>query len=233
MIIIVNKSDVLSDTVGEVTLAGLAGVTFEVTHTPRDAEDHRLAVTPLLGSEEEREAVLAWSSQNLARRKVVQVKDEEIDSALWLPATTRLATIAYAKKRLQTAKAILSVPLVDGTPTLEQHKASRLTQVDAKTDELIAQGFMVEGKMFSASDTAQLKWLGMLTSRAALSYPVTVPTNNDLEFVSLANEDDIVLYYTALLTRVQVLLTGGVFLKGQIVAASTKGELDAIVDNRT
>ncbi len=118
-------------------------------------------------------------------------------------------------------------------PPLSTLKANRVKTVDIRTGVLIAGGFTVDGKVFSASDTAQLKWLGMYTSRTALSYPVTVPTKDDSEFVSIINTSEIETYYNTLLARIQAVLSGGVTLKAQIVGAASQAALDAIVDNRT
>lgn len=133
---------------------------------------------------------------------------------------------------------MVKAPPVPSLPPLEplsfaQRKAGRTSAVNGKTDKLISAGFTVDGKVFSASDMAQLKWLGMYTSRADLSYPVTVPTQDDAQFVSLIDASDVVTYYNALLTRIQTVLAGGVTLKTQIAAAANRAALDLIVDSRT
>jgi hypothetical protein len=117
--------------------------------------------------------------------------------------------------------------------TLPELRTAKLLTIDAKTTRLIAGGFVVSSKTFSASDAAQLKWLGMYTSRTSLTYPVLVPTKDDSEFVELADAAAVETYYNALLARVQAVLTGGTALKQQIAAAASQVALDAIVDDRT
>lgn len=213
----------VSSVPGELEMVSLAGVPFVQEWRARDAA---VGLFRLL-DEAHTADVMTWVNASPAR----EVVHTEVDPAIWvwLPSQRRRAVPPTPVRPV--APVLVPPPAV--VFPLEDHKRNRKTLVDDKTDALIAAGFTVDGKVFSASDAAQLKWLGMFTSRASLSYPVTVPTIDDTEFVSLVTATDVETYYNALLARIQTVLTGGVLLKGQIAAAATKAELDAIVDNRT
>jgi hypothetical protein len=214
---------------GEVEMISLADVTFVMDYRGRNSP-HGLF---RLLSESEADRVSTWVAADPANRESIPMP-LEVDSMEWLrtPSTRRPpAPVRPAPRQpLVFTPRVLPSPFV---PSLADQKRGKVSNVDSKTDDLIAAGFAVDGKAFSASDAAQLKWLGMYTSRSDLSYPVTVPTKDDTQFASLVDATDVVTYYTALLARIQTVLTGGVTLKALISAAADQAELDAIVDNRT
>lgn len=207
---------------GEFEMASLAGVAFVQEWRAREGDDGLFRLL----NDAQADSVTTWLNASPAR----EVVHAEVDPYLWvrLPTRPRFAPPRPVKPTPPVFEPA-PVPVV----VLDDAKRGRKMQVDTQTDALIATGFTVDGKTFSASDAAQLKWLGMLTSRASLSYPITVPTIDDTEFVSLVAASDVEAYYNALLARIQTVLTGGVLLKGHIAATTTQAELDAIVDNRT
>ena len=203
---------------GIVSLTTLANVTFRVLGTSRTG------ITALLQLMEaaEQARLVSW----LDSHSGCQEFNGEADPADWFSQKVSTAPVFVRKV----------APVIEQNVyvmSFTEKKVGRKASVDLKTDALIAAGFTVDGKVFSASDTAQLKWLGMYTSRADLSYPVTVPTKDDTQFVSLIEAADIATYYTALLARVQTVLSGGVTLKAPIAVATDQAALDAIVDDRT
>lgn len=224
MLIIVPQSEVRpSSSSGEAEVLGLAGVLFCQEYKKRD--DSLGALRLLSPGEENR--VQAWV--DVSPNRSVATGEPDLFDWLKIPSRRRLQPPTPPVPRTPPAITLIEYP----APAFSAIKSSRATTVNGKTDSLIAAGFTVDGKTFSASDTAQLKWLGMYTSRADLSYPVTVPTKDDLSFVSLIEAADIATYYAALLARIQTVLSGGVTLKALIAAAPDQAALDAIVDNRT
>lgn len=117
--------------------------------------------------------------------------------------------------------------------SLEARKGHRLSAVDSRSASLIAQGFTYQGTVLSASESAQLKWLGAYNSRDALTYPLLVPSLDNQTFISLADAQAVADVYAAAVNRVQQVLTEGAALKQQIVQAADADALAAIVDNRT
>ena len=88
-----------------------------------------------------------------------------------------------------------------------------LDGINATTAAGIRSGFTVNGKTFSSSDTAQLKWVQLYTGRELLSYPITVATKDDTEFVDVIDAAEVVTYYTALLQHIQSQYSIGILNK--------------------
>jgi len=206
---------------GEVEMASLASVTFVQAYQGRSTP-HGLF---LLLSEAESGRVLTWVAADPANREVI-ILTEEVDSSVWWRSPPQRVRPAPVRRP----------PVIREPPpvvSLADQKRGKNGSVDQKTDVLIANGFTVAGKVFSASDAAQLKWLGIFTSRAVLTYPLLAPTKDDAEFITLADEAAVVVFYTAIVNHVQDKLKSGILLKQQIAAAADQAALDAIVDNRT
>jgi hypothetical protein len=122
---------------------------------------------------------------------------------------------------------------VDNDPVqLEKLKAERRLQIDLKTQELIAKGFVYAGKTFSLSANAQIYWSNLLNVPAD-QYPLTVNTLDDLSTYEIASAEEARAVYAAALMTVKTRLGSGTALKNRIRAATTKAEVDAVVDDRT
>jgi len=108
-------------------------------------------------------------------------------------------------------------------------------RIDQKTTELIDNGFEFpagSGQVFSLSHAAQLTWLGMFQSRAALTYPVLVSTKDSMSTVSLADASDVEDFYTAGVLATRAALDTGTALKATINSAQTEVALEGVEDNR-
>lgn len=113
---------------------------------------------------------------------------------------------------------------------IQEYKIKKITEVDAKTVQLIGQGFNFDNETFSLSQAAQINWVGLKTLESLLSWPVSITTKSDDEYqLSQANLDSFIGAGKAV---VQTNLDSGRQLKVQINAATTEAELDAIQDNR-
>lgn len=113
--------------------------------------------------------------------------------------------------------------------TLDELKDIRYTEIDMRTQELIAQGFSFDSHTFSMSLTAQINWSNFPNLPDAL-FPLTIIDIVEGPYVcSLANKMN--FYYTALNAKNQWLQTGGV-LKAQIHACVDEACVTAIIDNR-
>src|SRR5271170_4083754 len=72
------------------------------------------------------------------------------------------------------------------TPTsLANAQTVTRANIDAKSDALIAGGFVYSGLTFSLSNDAQLKWLGLAIGAASLTYPYPVPNIDDTASFSI------------------------------------------------
>ena len=115
---------------------------------------------------------------------------------------------------------------------LEDAKAEKIRLVDARTDELIDDGFSYDGQMFSLSEQAQLKLLGAFSGAAMLSYPVEWNNIDDTGTIQLADVAEVETFYSTAMATVEGYLASGTALKNQINAATTIAGVDAITDPR-
>jgi hypothetical protein len=113
-------------------------------------------------------------------------------------------------------------------------KAVKYKAIDKRTDELIAGGFAYGGKQFSLSATAQMKMVGTHGVRddPALTYPIVWNTIDDNDTYSLTDATDLHNFYLTGVGTMRSILDSGTSLKGQVRAATTKAEIDAVVDPR-
>ncbi len=115
---------------------------------------------------------------------------------------------------------------------LDSHKKKKCEEIDARTRELIAQGFEFDGKVFSLSDSAQsnLKTIQSLIDKDLLDPQSPLSTIND-ELYMLSKEDA-QAFVAAGYNGVMVPKIQGTVLKGQVMACTTAEQIDSIIDNR-
>ena len=134
-------------------------------------------------------------------------------------------TIGFSQSLTASQKTILDDIISNYSHDhLLANKEIKNREVDRRTQELISEGFLYDGKRFSLSQEAQLNWLGL----QSYSPPVEVTTIDDKAY-SVA---DINLFVQAAASTKQSHLDSGRILKQQVLTATTQQELDAIVDNR-
>lgn len=113
--------------------------------------------------------------------------------------------------------------------SLEELKNYRYQQIDNKTSELIAQGFVFDGHTFSMSTNAQINWSNFPNLPDEL-FPLNV-MDIDEDIYSLALADKLNFYLGAL-NHKNTQLQSGSTLKAQIKAAVDIPAVNAIIDNR-
>jgi len=127
--------------------------------------------------------------------------------------------------------------VVEAAVTLPDYKLERYLEFDARTSELILQGFEFppgSGNIFSLTSTAQSNLLGTYTAKdnPAFTWPLAWPTKlDDYEFVIPDAETFEAFYLTALGT-IRACRDSGTVLKEAVRAATSKAEVDAVVDPR-
>jgi len=140
----------------------------------------------------------------------------------------------------------------DGTSTddyeksdnLQPIKERRYREIDSRTSQLIAQGFKHQDKTFSLSEQAQNNMIGVRTAIAdhrasgtlpdfeSAFFPITFNTLNDDDSMKIIDSDEYMAFYDDAMSTIRSHLDGGTALKKDIRAATTKAEVDAVVDNR-
>ena len=118
------------------------------------------------------------------------------------------------------------------TTELASAKAEKIRLVDARTDELIDDGFPYDGQMFSLSEQAQLKLLGAVIGSASLTYPVEWNNIDDTGTTLLDDAAEVNVFYGTAMLTVEAHLATGTALKNAINACTTVAEVDAIQDTR-
>lgn len=115
---------------------------------------------------------------------------------------------------------------------LAKLKVDKIKAIDAKTSELIAQGFSFDGKQFSLSANAQqnLATIQTLIDKDLLD-PESLLSTIDDELYILRREDA-PGFVQAGYARVIPTKMLGSGLKGQVVAATTQEAIESIVDSR-
>jgi hypothetical protein len=117
---------------------------------------------------------------------------------------------------------------------LAQLKELRWKQIDTRTNELIAQGFVFGGVVLSLSLTAQLRVeaLDRVRNEVFVVYPIVWNSIDDSLAVSVANAAELHTLYLTALGTIRARVDSGSVLKEAVRAAVTKAEVDAVVDNR-
>jgi len=120
----------------------------------------------------------------------------------------------------------------DAAHWLPDVKRAKFKAIDEKTNELIAGGFVYQGKTFELYLEAQVRLIGMLVLKDMLTYPIAYNSKDDFDFVNLTSPTDILTMAGTALSYIGAYLNGGTALKQAVRAATTIAEVDAIVDPR-
>ena len=117
---------------------------------------------------------------------------------------------------------------------LSGYKAVRFKEIDTRTEELIKQGFLYKGLVFSLSQNAQINILALHETRndPALLYPVAYSTLDDSNHYDVIDATDLHnMYLTALATK-KAHVDTGTTLKNSIRDAVNEAAVALIIDNR-
>lgn len=125
----------------------------------------------------------------------------------------------------------LAVPLA--SVSVPRAKAAKRAEIDARSEDLIAEGFSYDGRTFSLSLNAQAKWLGLYVGRSAITYPYPAQTLDGLGVYDVASAAVVEALYGTAMARVAAVLAGGADLVARVNAAATLDAVNAIVDSRT
>lgn len=116
---------------------------------------------------------------------------------------------------------------------LDHVKADRNAEINARTREIIAEGVTYDGRQFPLDLPDQSTWHGLFNAVAAgqASYPIKVMDVSDEPYYCADATAFQTMYFTGF-GAVNAILEGGRALKAQVNAATTKAEIDAVVDTR-
>ena len=116
---------------------------------------------------------------------------------------------------------------------LEFYKASRNSEIDSRTGELIKQGFSYKSSLFSLSEPAQINWIGIMQAASSniITYPMSITTIDDCEY-ELVDAPDVTGFYLTGLGTKTAYLDSGRALKMAVEASVSTMQVDSIIDNR-
>ena len=122
----------------------------------------------------------------------------------------------------------------EGPDSLMCYKAAKYTLIDKRTDELISGGFQYASKIFSLSPNAQAKMMGInqIRNEQEVVYPIRWNTKDDNDYYEIQNANDMKGFYLTGVGTYRYHVDSGTALKDQVRAATSKAEVDAVVDNR-
>ena len=117
---------------------------------------------------------------------------------------------------------------------LGENKAIRMSEVDAKTQQLIFNGVTHDSNTFSMSLTAQGNWntIKTMSDAGSVVYPMNVTTKDNGEY-TFSLKADFDAFADAAYAFAKGYVDSGRALKISITNASDQSELDAILDNRS
>lgn len=118
--------------------------------------------------------------------------------------------------------------------SLDEYKSQRYVEIDAKTGELISQGFTYQNLIFSLSQNAQINLLGLDNTRddPSMTYPIAYNTLDDLNSYDVQSANDIHLMYLTALGTKKSYVDSGTILKKLIRDAVDYNAVELIIDNR-
>lgn len=126
-----------------------------------------------------------------------------------------------------------------GPSILDQFKMKKYAEIDAKTKDIIEQGFEFppdSGLIFSLSLEQQATINGAYTARELLTsmsaYPLHWMTKDDSASVDLQDETDVTNFFLSGLAAIRTAKDSGSALKEQILTATSFAEVDAVIDDR-
>ncbi|MGH7701644.1 MAG: hypothetical protein ACREMO_00990 [Gemmatimonadales bacterium] len=113
-------------------------------------------------------------------------------------------------------------------------KAVKSKAIDARTVELIAEGYAYGGKQLSLSAMAQVTLLGLDQVRddPSFAFPVVLNTIDDADTYQVKDATDAHALFLAAVAAYRQHKDSGTQLKDQVRAAATVAELDAVKDGR-
>lgn len=114
--------------------------------------------------------------------------------------------------------------------SLADEKAAKAAAIDARTAELILNGFTFDGREFPLTQQDQACLLDLSVSQGAIAWPATVATSGDGEYQLALS--DVAAFVNGGMRVVRDSRASGLTLKVAANAAQTREELALVVDSR-
>lgn len=131
-------------------------------------------------------------------------------------------------------QATLDVIVTNHDGALLKAKRDKYYEIDKKTTELIGNGFSFDDTLFSLSQEAQMRMVGITQVREMpqVTYPIKWNSKKDDSVYDVANSSNLLGMFLTGLGTYRAHVDSGTALKNLVRAATTKAEVEAIVDPR-
>ena len=119
----------------------------------------------------------------------------------------------------------------DALPKYKKHKTE---EIDKKTDELIAKGFLFAGVCFSASDNARQRIIAcdLMRDDPNTVYPIAWNSHDDTDKFSIPNSATMHAFALTAMGTLRAHIDSGTAFKDSVRGASSIFEVDLVVDDR-
>lgn len=113
-------------------------------------------------------------------------------------------------------------------------RAKRFAEFEARTVELLAQGFTYDGRTFSLLLEARSEAAGLYLAKdePETTYPVRVNTLDELEAIDLGDSEQVKKFYLTMASAHRAHRDGETRLKDAVRAATSLGDVSAVLDER-
>jgi hypothetical protein len=114
-------------------------------------------------------------------------------------------------------------------------KVAKANEIDARTEELVGEGFVASnGKRFTIDDSSLTRYHVLYATRlhGSMVYPVVITTYDGQNAQALNNSGMLASFTEEAFLAFEAIIASGSALKQQLIAASTLAEVEAVVDNR-
>ena len=115
---------------------------------------------------------------------------------------------------------------------LEDAKKKKISKIDARTEELIDQGFNYSDLNFGLTQTDQLYYMGLDVSRGDFEYPYSIPNSDFTDTLEFEDADEVHQFFLAGVEDNRSILQSGILLKQEVMAAISVEEVESIEDTR-
>ncbi len=146
----------------------------------------------------------------------------------------------FDESALDTASVPEKYRKVEGETVVEMTEAEKVAfekpirrgEIDSKTGDLVAAGFIRSTRTLSLSTNAQVNWASLHIIADNLTYPYEMMSQDDTQTLSIPDAATMRAICEAGIAAAQSARETGVALKDSINAASTLAELAAVEDGR-
>jgi len=111
-------------------------------------------------------------------------------------------------------------------------KNIRYEEIDDKTDEILAYGFIYELIRFKMRLEDQANYTGLLVMRDCITYPYVMGTAEVGEYYNITSALEMLSFCGTACHYKQLVTNSGWVLKNQVKACETIAEVDLIIDDR-